>query len=445
MKNKDLRRFFENNPRADETRQFVRYDDEGKLFFKDFRDAGLQIVNKNGQSVLEVRGQTLSEIDESIRSANLIDPKFVAENNTYYRHIGPTGQIFDVSVSLTNVHAYEGNLMKAPSVGSVSLRFIPDEGYALPNSITVTNASYTWVEGVVVLTNAIGNVSITIVGEQHGPEPGDLTEFVVGQTLKGIAVDTSGLSDTDIDNWLDSFDFTSQDMYQLIEPLGDSAGLIVGGGSVAPYPTLIIMGQVPVYYAREQYVSDGLTIPKGWSYMDPDQQIAVSFSGQREVNFAEGAELTITSVSAYLAALNGIVLGAIEGEPAGGLTPFEVGDTFTQIKFNSDANQVAQIVADSIVSGQETPVLTVKMSIMGDTANPILVTYRVEGSGNNKLSVSDIALFTNNAYEEIVDFSPMDNLFSWDYSTLTLSITNGTFEFVSADSNFNGVVFGKAN
>lgn len=73
-----------------------------------------------------------------------------------------------VSTSLTNLTAEGDTLIYDGGTASVTLT--AEEGYSLPDSITVTGASYTWDDstGEVALNTPTGAVSITAVGVADG-------------------------------------------------------------------------------------------------------------------------------------------------------------------------------------------------------------------------------------------------------------------------------------
>ena len=74
-----------------------------------------------------------------------------------------TETLYKVTFAVTNGQ-YEGDLfVYSGSDGSATI--IPDEGYSLPSTITVSGASYTYNDstGVITLSNVTANVSITAV------------------------------------------------------------------------------------------------------------------------------------------------------------------------------------------------------------------------------------------------------------------------------------------
>ena len=77
---------------------------------------------------------------------------------------------YDIVYNLSNVYVAKSFTSTVEIFQNVSMRiyFIADEGYTFPTAITVTNSTYTWNsdEGYVILSNATGNVLITITAVQ---------------------------------------------------------------------------------------------------------------------------------------------------------------------------------------------------------------------------------------------------------------------------------------
>jgi len=75
--------------------------------------------------------------------------------------------VYNIITSLTDVTASPNNISTITSAESPTLTFTANENYSLPDNITVVGASYTWnkATGVLVLSDAIGDVSVNIVGQ----------------------------------------------------------------------------------------------------------------------------------------------------------------------------------------------------------------------------------------------------------------------------------------
>lgn len=78
-----------------------------------------------------------------------------------------TVNAYGISTTLTGVTGASGNASKIYEGTSETLTFTADDGYTLPETITVTNAQYTWNNGTLTLNNPTGNVTVTITGVQE--------------------------------------------------------------------------------------------------------------------------------------------------------------------------------------------------------------------------------------------------------------------------------------
>ena len=80
--------------------------------------------------------------------------------------------MYNITVNLTNVSAVSGNSTSIIDGLSATLYFNANAGYSLPESVTVTNADYTWTQssGKLVLREPTGPVTVTVVGAEIVPE-----------------------------------------------------------------------------------------------------------------------------------------------------------------------------------------------------------------------------------------------------------------------------------
>lgn len=82
---------------------------------------------------------------------------------------------YDIVYNLSNVYVAKSfaSTVEIPQNTSLRIYFIVEDGYTFPTAITVTNATYTWnsKEGYVILSNATGNVLITITAVQSQKTP----------------------------------------------------------------------------------------------------------------------------------------------------------------------------------------------------------------------------------------------------------------------------------
>lgn len=85
-----------------------------------------------------------------------------------YAPVAPT--VYSITNSLTNCTASGVNTIVEDGTAAVTIT--ANSGYELPDTITVSGASYTWDKstGTVVLSNPTGNVTITVVGVKEVPK-----------------------------------------------------------------------------------------------------------------------------------------------------------------------------------------------------------------------------------------------------------------------------------
>lgn len=84
---------------------------------------------------------------------------------------GPV-ETYDITTNLTNVTADASNPTTITSRQISTLKFIADSGYTLPDTVTATNCSFKWNKdsGQLILSNATGNVEITISADKQMPK-----------------------------------------------------------------------------------------------------------------------------------------------------------------------------------------------------------------------------------------------------------------------------------
>lgn len=87
--------------------------------------------------------------------------RYIYYNNNTYK----VASVYSITNSITNGTATGSTAIS--SVGTATVTVSANSGYTLPSSITVSGASYTYdsTTGVIALSNATGNVSITVVCE----------------------------------------------------------------------------------------------------------------------------------------------------------------------------------------------------------------------------------------------------------------------------------------
>ena len=79
---------------------------------------------------------------------------------------------YNITANLTNITADTNNVTTIEEGSTATLKYTANTGYKLPDTITVTGATYTWDKstGIVTLSNPTANVSITIVGTKPSAE-----------------------------------------------------------------------------------------------------------------------------------------------------------------------------------------------------------------------------------------------------------------------------------
>ena len=91
----------------------------------------------------------------------------VAYNPANKKYEATKVETYKITYNLTNVSG--DNVTSITSVEAKSLTFIANTGYSLPESVTVSGATYTWDKetGALVLSKVTGNVTVTIIGTEQ--------------------------------------------------------------------------------------------------------------------------------------------------------------------------------------------------------------------------------------------------------------------------------------
>lgn len=79
---------------------------------------------------------------------------------------------YNITANLTNITADTNNVTTIEEGSTATLKYTANTGYKLPDTITVTGATYTWdkATGTVSISNPTANVNITIVGTKPAVE-----------------------------------------------------------------------------------------------------------------------------------------------------------------------------------------------------------------------------------------------------------------------------------
>ena len=106
---------------------------------------------------------------------------------------GPV-ETYNITTNLTNVTADTSNPTTITNRQTLTLKFVADSGYTLPDpdTVTVTNCSFKWYKesGRLILSNATGNVAITISADKQMPKldtPQNVS--ITGSVLRWDAVE----------------------------------------------------------------------------------------------------------------------------------------------------------------------------------------------------------------------------------------------------------------
>lgn len=78
--------------------------------------------------------------------------------------IGRIAALYNIAVSLSNCTAASSNATTIVGGGTATLKFTANSGYELPDSVTVTGATYTWdkTSGTLALSNPTGSISVSV-------------------------------------------------------------------------------------------------------------------------------------------------------------------------------------------------------------------------------------------------------------------------------------------
>ena len=376
---------------------------------------------------------------------------------------GPSPSTYSITVNITD-GTYSGDTEIQQGMGA-RVHLSANQGFVLPDSITVTNASYEYDKslGEVDLTDATGSVSISCVCEQD--QPAGLTPFENGQRISGIQINPAyGYGDdaenpySELNSWL-SETFIDIGNYSLVA--------ISGGGVIvakAGYGCMIQIGNSSSgYYAYTPSSSFGIPT-NTWLYStDGTTWSEISHSaGVQTLEISEtlGADAVNSSITGW----NGVFVGAVVAEPAGGLTPFEVDDVASSIQFSTTLSdneietvtyQIASVdpgVNASLLKGIGQGASSASTIIeMGNHASGGVPEYEYIYAlvQNNKLGIwssqawSEGGTNYSKGWQDSFSYEIAQGLsISWDKDekVLTFPVSATITEF---NSSANGTIFGK--
>ena len=248
MQNKDLSRFFPVNRASKKANQFVRYDENGNI----------------------------EGVSGAIIEQNLLDPDFVPIANTYYKHIGPTGGVYNLTISITG-GTIDNEFTKIDTVSELSFIVIPENDYTLPTSITVVNATYSYdnITGKITLSNPTADVVVNVVCESTSPKPVGLNPWVVDRSYE-IGSGDKFLFDTSTDplEFLKSLETAgeggtslySDGIYSLVSSGSpDYAAIVLAMVISGKYFLLGNIGTGMYGYVSDDFNQEGISFKKGWN------------------------------------------------------------------------------------------------------------------------------------------------------------------------------------
>lgn len=171
---------------------------------KAYQGAGVSIVLKANTnyalpSSVTVTGATISSYNSSTGALVLSNPTGAVKVTCV-----ATQTVFSITANLTNCTADSTNPTTINKSGSATLIFTANSGYALPASVTVSGATYTWEQstGMLDLSNPTANVSITITAVQSPQLATPTNVAISGTTVSWDAVENATSYDIYVDNTL---------------------------------------------------------------------------------------------------------------------------------------------------------------------------------------------------------------------------------------------------
>ena len=160
-------------------------------------------------------------------------------------------------------------------------------------------------------------------GEPVPPTPG-LTLFNINQIVEGIVVDPTAMSDSDLSNFLDNATPQSQEGI-LLNSNGQMNVIIDSENSVKFLIVMADENNIAVF-AQAPITLEGFDLSAGWNLLDMSTQQATPLS--QVTNLYAESVCKIQYIDDTFATLNGVVLGAIEGQPQ------PTGTTFKDLVLN---------------------------------------------------------------------------------------------------------------
>ena len=139
-------------------------------------------------------------------------------------------ETYKITYKLTNVSG--NNVTSITSAEAKSLTFIANTGYSLPESVTVSGATYTWDKetGTLVLSKVTGNVTVTIVGEEIKLKTYTNGEVVYFNVTTGSKCSSTDYTETQSNTGINS---GCMKFYAFNDDGGDTVNLILDHNTTA--------------------------------------------------------------------------------------------------------------------------------------------------------------------------------------------------------------------
>lgn len=228
---------------------------------------------------------------------------------------------YTINTSVINGYVVQGSATHIWTEETASVVVAANSEYYLPDSISVTGAQYNYDNktGIIALSNATGNVEISVVCE--GEQPTGLTEFSDDgqQIVTGIQFDTS----FDPTSFLQGLTYDGNNMCSLV--LGEQSS-----------------EEVPVIFAYSAGGIYAIMVDGGdgtvWANQAIEGEISAGWQNLTDGKYTLKMSTPITEVS-DITGWNGVFVGAVVGGSS--LTPFEVNQYVSGMDVNVEGDTTA--------------------------------------------------------------------------------------------------------
>ena len=236
--------------------------------------------------------------------------------NLYFKPYTILG-LYAITTTLTSCQASPTNVDRIEENSSVTLYFSKiTSSYVLPDSVEVTNATYTWDKdtGALALSNPTGDVSITITAVEALPQLATPTNVAVTDTtLTFDEVENA----TSYEVFVDNVSIGTYESGVTIKSKTDTQFIIENGSGVLGSPITITSKKATSQVSIDltslsgwNNVSDGehniQVVAKADNYRDSEKSTAVSFT-----KGSGGKTLTSSSIAPNNIEVNGTALTSL--------------------------------------------------------------------------------------------------------------------------------------